>query len=629
MFSFVFNQLQALPKNFKIIINGNEIACAKENAMSISQKIFRYYSSQKNQNSSEAKDNDFFSIAIPEFKNPFICSESDYQYFNNIFNLIQIRLSNSNKDVLKIFANELEIKELSSLVQMYEESYELITNDKVLQIQKEIANEMININNENFENLIEHIINVDKENKDTNDNENNVTNDYENNVTNDNEKNVKNDKENNVKNDNENKDKNDNENNVKSDDENSEKNVTELIINNDFLYSIVLTSCSIRSDKIELLMKLLKELEEKTNRNQFEYFKNMILHEVKENFHYNCNEVKFVIRHLYDIHEIDEKRIVEVLGRKNSTTGEMTILSSYESLLFDKFDDINLSKKKDLFTIRSYDRKKEEECVFNYSKDEIIEYARTGYSPDKIYQAIKNDDVDLFTELVSEKTTNERSFNDYIHTLTFERNSCLFECPKIKYLDFSAFYGSEKVFNYILMNGEKSKIIKERTVVFAFSGGNTSIIHHCSELLESDRELLLKSLMYTIKYNHNEVFEWLIETYNPIETEISLNKYDMYESKFLENAIRFNNFEALFYLLSIGIDYTPLFSLSLLYNNYYLAQLAIRLNYNCDFSSSKIIKKDYCSPFLYKYNDISLFFFLNLNYHFSLPSSRIELILLN
>ena len=80
-------------------------------------------------------------------------------------------------------------------------------------------------------------------------------------------------------------------------------------------------------------------------------------------------------------------------------------------------------------------------------------------------------------------------------------------------------------------------------------------------------------------------------------------------SDLLEQSIRYNNFEAFNYLFSIGIDYQPLFSLAMLYNNFYLAHLSLKLPYDCKCSSKKIQFKNN-SPFLYIHHNISLFIIL-------------------
>lgn len=524
MFSFAFHKLKKGNNNWKLKINDHVIKCTKSNAKSISNKIFNYYSNKSINKLvlNENEDKDFFEIKISEFDDSLICSEQDYKYFDDIFNLIPVQISMTNKNVLKIFAKELEIYDLSKLIDIFEQSYDLITNDSILNIQKEITNEIIDITEENCDQLIAKIIEKYEEKDDNN-----------------------------------------------------------FILDNDFLYTVVLSTCIIRSNKIELLMTFLKTLEEKTMGNQFKYFKKLILLELKESSTPETNEIRFIIRYLYNIHEIDQKTIEKVLGAKNKETG-LYELYNFKDILFDK--DTNLSETS-------------------------IKYAKMGSNPDDIYQAIKNDDIDRFSELINQKSDNYK-YNDIIQLDLYERSSFFMTIKsQCYYIDLSAFYGSEKVFNYILLNVDPNDCISEETVLSAFCGGNPSIIHKCIEINKLHKTTFSLCLLYSLMHHYNETFEWLIENHNSLLNQSSAVLINdlIDQPKFLETAVQFINFDALSYLISIGIDYLPLFSLSLIYNNFYLAKLSLKLQYNCNSSIVKTNGKR--SPFLYEYKEIFFYHF--------------------
>ena len=76
----------------------------------------------------------------------------------NFINLIKIPITSTNKDLLKIFAQQLQIEEFLNFVEMYERSYDIIINNQILHSQKEISNDLINLNSTNYEELINKII---------------------------------------------------------------------------------------------------------------------------------------------------------------------------------------------------------------------------------------------------------------------------------------------------------------------------------------------------------------------------------------------------------------------------------------------------------------------------------------
>lgn len=101
--------------------------------------------------------------------------------------------------------------------------------------------------------------------------------------------------------------------------------------------------------------------------------------------------------------------------------------------------------------------------------------------------------------------------------MVYERGNDLVDI-NIRCIDLCAFFVSEKIFKFILINIDKKIEIKSSIMLIAVCGGNSSIIHQCSELVNFDPDLVRKSILKSIQYNHNEVFEWLIETYQPFKS---------------------------------------------------------------------------------------------------------------
>ncbi|KAK8837369.1 hypothetical protein M9Y10_036802 [Tritrichomonas musculus] len=486
MFSFAFDKLSCQPSNWEIVINSYTIKCSRKNARLISPIISKYILEQKTEDS--------YKISIGEFENPLFCSESDYKYFDNIFNLVPIQIDSTNKDVLKIFATKFEIKELSSLIELFENYAIQISSNQTFQVLREISNKLINITEDDFESLLQDFQNVDKD-----------------------------------------------------------------ILSQEFVYNLFLTICLVRPTKIELIMSFLQKLEEITKGGQFEYFKNLIIAEYKENE--TINEVKFLVSYLFS-------------PKKLESIGYGSISNRYNEF-YNRFRN-NMNNLNGI--------------IQKVQGEELEEYKKTGYHPSKIYRAIKDDDIDLFIEQITSKG-GEINFNDEIVPLHYERSK---DIGKVyDYLDLASFYGSEKIFNYILLNVGSSLKLENRGINLALIGGNISIVQKYFENVKMNDQLMTNYLLTTIKYHHNEIFEWLYENFDHRD----LNAYLL-----IKIAIQFSNYEALYYILTNGLDYVSLFALSLIYNQFYLSELAIKFPYELNFSS-KIIKNKCFYPFLYKYND--------------------------
>ena len=109
------------------------------------------------------------------------------------------------------------------------------------------------------------------------------------------------------------------------------------------------------------------------------------------------------------------------------------------------------------------------------------------------------------------------------------------------YLDLASFYGSEKIFNYILLNIGSSLKLENRNIILALIGGNISIVQKYFENIKKNDYFLSSILMTTIKYNHNEIIEWLYESFDRSELYQHSNK----ASNLIKIAIQFSNYEAL------------------------------------------------------------------------------------
>lgn len=124
--------------------------------------------------------------------------------------------------------------------------------------------------------------------------------------------------------------------------------------------------------------------------------------------------------------------------------------------------------------------------------------AEIGLCHLEIYQIILKDDLQTFTEKITQKGT-KMEFNDSIQLLDYERSENIMNATN--YLELAAFYGSEDIFNYILINVNVHYAIDENCFLLSIINGNMNIIHKCLEYIEINDTLLLKSVDVSIKYS--------------------------------------------------------------------------------------------------------------------------------
>lgn len=127
-----------------------------------------------------------------------------------------------------------------------------------------------------------------------------------------------------------------------------------------------------------------------------------------------------------------------------------------------------------------------------------IEEFEIGFSPNSIEAAIKFDDLDRITELSTTRDicVDLKLYRETVHPV-----------------DFAAFFGSKKIFQYLLLNGCK---ISDDTAKFAVKGGNIEIIEYS---LQNGNQIT-GLLAIAIEYHRNDVVNWLLD--NGSEENISL-----------------------------------------------------------------------------------------------------------
>ena len=126
-----------------------------------------------------------------------------------------------------------------------------------------------------------------------------------------------------------------------------------------------------------------------------------------------------------------------------------------------------------------------------------------GMNESEIAIMIRNDDIESFQSYTSKLNIN---LNVNIPKSKYEISFFLKATTSI--IEYSAFYGSLKIFKFLWMNNVK---ISGQLREFAIAGGNYDIIHILeSKNVKFDYDCLNKA----IQYHHNEIVRYLNETYN-------------------------------------------------------------------------------------------------------------------
>ena len=136
----------------------------------------------------------------------------------------------------------------------------------------------------------------------------------------------------------------------------------------------------------------------------------------------------------------------------------------------------------------------------------FYQQAETNYPLDSIQTIIKNDDIEVFQKKVAESNLDinqETKVHSYENIAIPEVNPTL--------LQLAAYYGSMKIFKYILLNGAKLNIMNREGFSFehfAIAGGDSEMIH----IFEEKQFSFKKALKTAALFHQNQIFDWINET---------------------------------------------------------------------------------------------------------------------
>ena len=232
----------------------------------------------------------------------------------------------------------------------------------------------------------------------------------------------------------------------------------------------------------------------------------------------------------------------------------------------------------DLYELRNYHLCENEALAIKEGNFEIhCKSILEGHSQDPILCSIRNDDIDELLLLLSSSTTFEGNQkilkNEYEKIPLLNDNACTL-------IDYSAFFGSIKCFNYLIIN--EPNYNHQKSLRFAIAGGQKKIILSLLNMGIS----LKNSCCIAAEFHQHELLEWLF-----------VNKYDEYNYNIMLQIIKNLNFKSLFSLIKEGFFLFDCFLSSIICNNILLLKISLDI-------MSLLHKENYinlkkCNIFLY------------------------------
>lgn len=160
-----------------------------------------------------------------------------------------------------------------------------------------------------------------------------------------------------------------------------------------------------------------------------------------------------------------------------------------------------------------------------------------GDNPDDIFQIIRNDSVEEFQAFLSNNSDLSTSF----HPSMYETNRFLIneiqngcnEMKSITLIEYAAFFGSIKIFEYLKSNCHK---LTPSLWLYAIYSNNVNFFHILEESkVELDDKTYLSYFIESIKCHSNDIAKYILMHYLPNNEQAN--------TIMIEHAIKFYNFE--------------------------------------------------------------------------------------
>lgn len=136
-----------------------------------------------------------------------------------------------------------------------------------------------------------------------------------------------------------------------------------------------------------------------------------------------------------------------------------------------------------------------------------LEYRNNGYNQNRIYQLIKNDNVEEFHLLCN--SIHGFDMNQMIPDSIFERVLFLKDGPRPIHI--ASYFGSVRIFKFLLLNKADLSLrdnASNNVTHFAVAGGNAEIIH----ILEHNEWDFHRAPNVATQFHRNEIYTYLFES---------------------------------------------------------------------------------------------------------------------
>ena len=265
---------------------------------------------------------------------------------------------------------------------------------------------------------------------------------------------------------------------------------------------------------------------------------------------YFQNEIKkyYSNSEIYDIFKSNRRILLFIIEEKMMIIDKIMLglsspMSNYSDYLAPEIEPINNNKQSRSKFSFFYKKPKEIDSKSFYEDRKI------GENPDYICKLIRDDSVEEFITYVNK---NNYPLNSIITYSIFETNPYLISesCKKaygtkkdakngISLIEYSTFYGSIQIFNYLRMNGVE---LTPSLWTYTIHGKNAEIIHLLEENhIEPEDNTYQECLEESIKCHHNDFAHYFQDNYIRNQDDFLENE-NGYLHKLFILALKYHNF---------------------------------------------------------------------------------------
>lgn len=222
--------------------------------------------------------------------------------------------------------------------------------------------------------------------------------------------------------------------------------------------------------------------------------------------HYNQNIKKsFTNKEILDMFNSNKKLLLFVIENKFITV-DQSLFRTLKSKNFSSAYYLNYLFPQVQQVIGRVSRKSYEKEYQSHG-DHFFKYQKVGENESPLYQYIRNDSIDSFSSFFQMKRLPA---SKKVTSSIFETNSLLTtKAPSL--LEYSAFFGSLKIFKFLILNGAE---MEPSLWLYAIHGRNMEIIHIIEENeIEPDDSFYDECLREAILCHHNEIADYIINKY--------------------------------------------------------------------------------------------------------------------